>query len=123
VAKKKVLHVDADPRSLRVIEVSLRKAGYNVVAAEDGEAALVCAASHGRVDLLLTDMVMPKLGGVELARILCERNPDTAVLYMSGHPDVVVRQRSELGPNAAWIAKPFTVSKLLEEVRNRLKFS
>jgi DNA-binding response OmpR family regulator len=115
-----ILVAEDDDALRQLVARILRKAGYNVLEASDGEAALACTPSHGRIDLLVTDMVMPKLGGVELARLLCARDADMRVLYMSGYPDVVVRQRSELGPAASWIVKPFAASDLLAEVRSRL---
>jgi CheY-like chemotaxis protein len=118
-----ILLAEDDAALRQLVARILRTAGYNVLEAADGEAALTCSANHGRVDLLVTDMVMPKLDGVELARLLCARDADMPVLYMSGYPDVVIRKRSELGPDAAWIAKPFTATALLEQVRDRLKKS
>lgn len=115
-----ILLAEDDEALRQLVARILRKAGYNVLEASDGEAALTCSASHGRIDLLVTDMVMPKLGGVELARLLCARDADMPVLYMSGYPDVIVRQRSEVGPAASWIVKPFAASELLAEVRRRL---
>jgi two-component system, cell cycle sensor histidine kinase and response regulator CckA len=115
-----ILLAEDDDALRQLVARILRKAGYNVLEASDGEAALTCSASHGRIDLLVTDMVMPKLDGVELARLLCARDAHMPVLYMSGYPDVILRQRGELGPAASWIVKPFAASELLAEVRLRL---
>ena len=110
-----------DDKALRYLVARiLRSAGYTVIEAVDGEDALECSARHGRIDLLVTDMVMPKLGGVELARRLCERDGDIRVMYMSGYPDAGLGKRSEFDPDASWVAKPFAASDLLQEVRHRL---
>lgn len=72
------------------------------------------------IDLLVTDMVMPKLGGVELARRLNVSNPDLRIMYMSGYPDAGLGKRGEVEPDTCWMAKPFAARDLLQEVRNRL---
>ena len=110
-----------DDKALRYLVARiLRSAGYTVIEAVDGEDALECSARHGRIDLLVTDLVMPKLGGVELARRLCERDGDIRVMYMSGYPDAGLGKRGEVEPDTCWIAKPFAARDLLQEVRNRL---
>jgi len=110
-----------DDKALRYLVARiLRGGGYTVIEAVDGEDALECSARHGHIDLLVTDMVMPKLGGVELARRLCERDGDMRVMYMSGYPDAGLGKQSEFEPDASWVAKPFAASDLLREVRNRL---
>jgi CheY-like chemotaxis protein len=110
-----------DDKALRhLIARILRGAGYTVIEAVDGEDAIACSAGHDRIDLLVADMVMPKLGGIELARRLCARDAGMRVLYMSGYPDAGLGKRSELALAGAWIAKPFAASDLLREVRNRL---
>jgi DNA-binding response OmpR family regulator len=115
-----ILLAEDDDALRELVARILRKAGYNVLEASDGEDALTCSAGHPHIDLLVTDMVMPKLGGVELARLLCARDAQMRVLYMSGYPDVIVKKRSELGPAASWILKPFAARELLAEVRLRL---
>jgi two-component system, cell cycle sensor histidine kinase and response regulator CckA len=110
-----------DDKALRFLVARiLRGAGYSVIEAVDGEDALARSASHGRIDLLVTDMVMPKLGGVELARRLNVSNPDLRIMYMSGYPDAGLGKRGEVEPDTCWIAKPFAARDLLQEVRNRL---
>ncbi len=110
-----------DDKALRYLVARiLRGAGYTVLEAVDGEDALACSARHGRIDLLVTDMVMPKLGGVELARRLCEHDGDMRVMYMSGYPDAGLGKRGEHQLDASWVAKPFAASDLLHQVRNLL---
>jgi two-component system, cell cycle sensor histidine kinase and response regulator CckA len=110
-----------DDQALRFLVARiLRSAGYTVIEAVDGEDALACSLLHGPIDLLVTDMVMPKLGGVELARRLCDRDGELRVMYMSGYPDAGLGKRIEFEPDASWVAKPFAASDLLQEVRTRL---
>lgn len=98
----------------------LRKAGYDVLEASNGEDALDCAAEHPCVDLLITDVMMPKLGGIELARRLCASNPNLRVVYMSGYPPSSSAGQGPIASDAAWIDKPFSLNQLLIEVRQRL---
>ena len=118
--RETILLAEDDTALRQLVARILRNAGYTVIEAVDGEDALTRSASHGRIDLLVTDMVMPKFGGVELARRLCARDGAIRVMYMSGYPDVVDRKRNELDSGVSWIAKPFAASELLREVRSRL---
>jgi len=110
---------DDDPLRQFVARV-LRNAGYSVVEAGNGEDALDVPERHGRIDLLITDVVMPKLGGVELARRLCARLPQLRVVYISGYSEATLKKQNALGPEAVWLNKPFTSSQLLQEARSGL---
>jgi hypothetical protein len=110
-----------DQDSLRdMIREALQLLGYRVLVARDGEAALEVARRHrGRLDLLITDIVMPRLDGCGLARRLEAERPGLRVLYMSGHgPDLVAR-RDPIDPDAV-LAKPFSTRALSLRVREVL---
>ena len=99
----------------------LEERGYTVLQAEDGEAALKLAGGHGgAIDLLLTDVVMPKLGGVELARRFGSLRPGIRVLYMSGYTDDKILEHGALQEGVALVAKPFTRDQLANAVRAAL---
>ena len=86
----------------------LRDGGYRVIEAGSGEEALHLAGEHaGRIDLLLTDVVMPGMNGRELADRLVEIRPGTRVVFMSGYTEDVILQRGVSGERA-FLAKPFT---------------
>jgi predicted ATPase/signal transduction histidine kinase/CheY-like chemotaxis protein len=114
-----VLVVEDEAPVRRTVEQILRMSGYNVVTAEDGEAALeLCAKHQGPIHLVLTDFVMPRLGGLELIGMLRTRVPDAKILLMSGFSD------GQLGDEALaryggieTIEKPFRAAALLERVR------
>jgi len=99
----------------------LESAGYRVLAAENGLAALELAAAHsGKIDLLLTDVIMPGILGKELAERLLAREPGVRVLYMSGYAQPILASRGTLDPGVMLIEKPFGKSELLAAVRHQL---
>ncbi|HET8654184.1 MAG TPA: ATP-binding protein [Longimicrobiaceae bacterium] len=99
----------------------LTRRGYRVIEASDGwEAIRLCDAHPGRVDLLLTDVVMPGLGGRELAERLRRRRPELAVLYMSGYPDEELARHGLHERGVALLQKPFGPTALADRVREML---
>ncbi len=99
----------------------LTRAGYRVIEAANGEEALTVAAAHqGIIELMLSDVIMPRLGGRGLARQLALRRPDTKVIFMSGYASGAVAQHGELEPGIVYIEKPFSVDLLLQKVRDVL---
>jgi two-component system cell cycle sensor histidine kinase/response regulator CckA len=110
-----------DQESLRdLIREALQLQGYNVLVAGDGEAAFETARRHrGRLDLLITDIVMPRLDGCELARRLGAERPGLRVLYMSGHGPELVASRDTIGSGAV-LEKPFSTKALSLRVREVL---
>jgi CheY-like chemotaxis protein len=117
VAKKNILLVDADPRSLRVIEVSLRKAGYNVTCVEDGLAALEKIDAQ-QPDLVICDTKLPKLDGYALVRRLKERTEHASIpiIFLATQQSVEDKIRGlELGVED-YLTKPIFVRELLARV-------
>ncbi|MBW2288778.1 MAG: PAS domain S-box protein [Deltaproteobacteria bacterium] len=102
----------------------LEKHGYTVIDAESGVEGLRIAAAHpGRIDLLITDVVLPKIDGHEFAMRLVEARPETKVIYMSGFSDdALARHEVDVG-DLTMIQKPFTQRQLLSEVRRVLQES
>jgi PAS domain S-box-containing protein len=104
----------------RVAVRALRKAGYEVCEAKNGAEALKLFEDCGRVDLLLTDVVMPGINGHELARRLRERYPNLVVLYMSGYSEDIIAHKGLLQPNLPFIEKSFSAKSLCAKVREVL---
>jgi DNA-binding response OmpR family regulator len=102
---------------LRYLTVSeLARRGYRVIEAATGEEALKAAAQHGgAIHLLITDVVMPKIGGLELARRFRSSLPQSPVLFISGYDTL-----TEAEPRASVLAKPFGNDALLARVRELL---
>ena len=98
----------------------LEASGYMVIDAHDGREGLeLCATHEGPIDLLVTDVLMPELGGRELAEKALKLRPRMKVVFMSGHTqDVMLKEGIEKG--AAFLQKPFTPSVLAQKVRETL---
>jgi CheY-like chemotaxis protein len=100
----------------------LEKYGYTVLEAANGEEALKVAEQHvGPLDLLLSDVVMPRMGGPELAQALLARRPSVKVLYMSGYTDHPMVRRGVVNAGVAFLQKPFTPTVLVSRVREVLE--
>jgi CheY-like chemotaxis protein len=111
-----------DAQSLRELASELLKDnGYAVLEAANGADAIQLVERHqGLIDLLLTDVVMPGMGGRQLAERLMPRLPKMKVLYMSGYTDDAIVHHGILEPGIALIQKPFTAESLTRKVREVL---
>ena len=116
-----ILLVEDNPAVRRMAEEVLGSAGYMVLVAPSGADALRTAAVHdGRVDLLLTDVVMPGMKGPELAREFVVRYPRTRILYMSGYTEDAIGNHGFRRRTMRVLQKPFTHETLLQAVREAL---
>ncbi|HVQ92334.1 MAG TPA: response regulator [Mycobacteriales bacterium] len=119
-----LLVVDDEPAICDIAERILSRAGYRVLVATSGAQAIeVIDAGGHRVDLLLTDVVMPQMFGNELADHVAARQPQTRVLYMSGWADALTEENGTLPPGTTVLAKPFSAAALLRAVRRVLDAS
>ncbi len=117
-----VLLVEDEPLVRSLVHDILRKAGYQVLESGRGEEAVQIARRHeGTIHLLLTDVVMPGMGGLETARHVLRLRPDIRVLYLSGYTDELVMRHGALGPGQAFMPKPFTPDALLRKVRELIE--
>ena len=97
----------------------LTKLGYKVLAASDGQSAMEIARNN-RIDLLITDIVMPNMGGLELAERITSMMPGIKLLYMSGYPDAGTDVWQESVAHGALLHKPFSLNALATHVRRML---
>lgn len=116
-----VLVVDDEEALRLLVGQVLERSGYRVLAAGEGAAALNRAGEHdGPIHLLVTDLILPGLTGLDLAERLAISRPDMKVLYISGHSDLGVVRPGAIEPGLAFLQKPFTPSALLGKVRHVL---
>ena len=115
-----ILVVDDEDGIRELVLKILRRHGYRVLEAANGEDALAICREHSRaIDLLITDMVMPKMNGRELARRLVEERPGMPVLFMSGYLDNRFDSMAGEAP-PAFMQKPFAPFELTGRVRDML---
>nr|WP_281273168.1 ATP-binding protein [Desulfosoma caldarium] len=106
-----------DEEALRaMVQEVLTENGYHVLTASHGAEALEVLEQASKVDLVLTDVVMPEMNGVALARHLAKKAPGVPILFISGYTDDQLAYRGILLPDVHLLAKPFSPQKLLQTV-------
>jgi PAS domain S-box-containing protein len=118
---ERILLVEDEQAVRKFVRTMLEKQGYTVIEAVDTDEALRLAADQSvAFDVLLTDVIMPRLHGPELAAQVTQLRPDLPVLYMSGYTDRAIRLQDRLGGEAHFIQKPFTPAALGQKLRQLL---
>lgn len=118
---ERVLLVEDEPDLRLALKRLLERSGYAVLDAEGPRSALAIAeAEPGPIHLLVTDVVMPEMSGVDLAETLCRTRPETRVLLISGHMVLDGQLERALPPGVAFLAKPFESADLSAKVREVL---
>jgi PAS domain S-box-containing protein len=116
-----VLLVEDNESVRELARAALARAGYHVLEASNGEEGLRRVADHaGAIELVITDVVMPVMGGRELAARLAAMWPDLKIIFTSGYIDDAIVQHEPLGRRSAFIQKPFTPDELGRIVRDIL---
>jgi CheY-like chemotaxis protein len=119
-----ILLVEDEPAVRTLTKKILSQKGYRVLDASDGAIALRVAASHvGEIDLVLTDVAMPNLGGRGMVEELRELSPDIRVLFMSGYPKDEVFPDKGVAARMPYLQKPFTSDALYSQVRAALGYA
>jgi len=117
-----LLLVEDDAALLELIYDSLRSDGYKVLIASHGSDALQVAERYQEpIHLLITDVIMPKMSGPELAKLMIAQRPEIKVLFMSGYTDEKLRDFSLQNPEVALLQKPFQLEELGRKVCDLLK--
>ena len=116
-----LLLVEDEPTILRMTTMMLQRLGYRVLAADNPEQAIALAEAYAdKIQLMITDVVMPEMNGRELAARLREIHPEIKVLFMSGYTADVIAHRSVLEKGVNFIQKPFSKKDLADKVRGAL---
>jgi two-component system cell cycle sensor histidine kinase/response regulator CckA len=116
-----ILVVEDEAGIRALVRKILRRQGYEVLEAANGQDALALCREHGqRVELLITDVLMPQMGGRELVERLQTQGHNMKVLYVSGYTDDATVYAGDLPPGTAFLQKPFTLGSLLDKVKEVL---
>lgn len=115
-----VLLVEDEGSVRELVRLTLESKGYEVLEAEHGEAGLALAANHcGAIDILITDVVMPGIGGLELAQQMLRSHPGLKILFLSGYSEDAITEGG-LEAGTAFLQKPFTLQALSQKVQDVL---
>jgi PAS domain S-box-containing protein len=113
-----ILLVEDETVVRHLVAEILENSGYTVMQAGDGPSALELLRRHsGKLDLLLTDVVMPGMSGPEVAQAVTSMRPGTQVLYISGYTDSAIGHHGVLEPGIAFLQKPFSADELNRKIR------
>jgi len=116
-----ILVVEDEAGIRALVRKILRRQGYDVLEASNGDEALaICREHAGQIDLLITDVIMPEVGGRELVDRFHEMRRDAKVLYVSGYTDDATIYSGKYPPGTAFLQKPFTLGALLDKVKEVL---
>ena len=112
-----ILLVEDDDLIRKLTQRILTLNGYTVLSATGPEEAVRSAVEHGSIQLMITDVAMPRMDGRELAKYLELAHPEMKVLYMSGYTSGIISHNGLLEEGLAFIEKPFTSDELLRRVK------
>ncbi len=116
-----ILIVEDNDIIRRVAVRALEKGGFSVLSTRDGTEAFAQAKSHtDRIDLVLSDVLLPQQNGPDIFREIALLHPESCVLYMSGYPQESIQERGLLPPGSPFIEKTFTRESLLKKVKDVL---
>jgi len=113
-----ILLVEDEDMVRELIRLSLLEYGYSILEARDGASALqLCEQHENQIGLVLSDVVLPDISGVDLAEKITSRRPEMKVIFMSGYTDDSIHRRGVLDPGVDFIQKPFTPATIAQKVR------
>jgi DNA-binding NtrC family response regulator len=118
-----ILVVEDETQVRAILRRTLEDAGYRVIEAENAVAALELLDANGKIDLVLTDIVMPGPSGRDLGTMIESRLPGIPVLYTSGYTDGEIARRGLLQPSSNFLQKPFSPEVLVNRVGDLLSRS
>ncbi len=118
----KILLAEDDSSMLRFLAMALKKAGHQVLTASDGTEAMniIKNGKSDEIDLLLTDIVMPGIDGIELSKKATIHNPEIKIMFITGFAAVAMGQTSNNTGNTKLLSKPFHLNDLVNQVDSLL---
>jgi DNA-binding response OmpR family regulator len=118
---KNILVVDDDPAICKLVAEAVREPEFHIYTAKDGVEALRLIDDPSTIiDLLLVDVVMPRLNGPELVRVVSNHHPEIKIIFMSGYPNEFLDRYGIVAGKIRYIQKPFTPAVLVQAVREEL---
>jgi CheY-like chemotaxis protein len=119
--KETILLVEDEEMVRELAVESLRGCGYAILQASNGKEALsICESHTGKIDLLVTDLVMPGMNGIELSRTFRDSHPGVPVLFMSGYAEDALEDLGHLADRQSFLQKPITPTSLSRKIREML---
>jgi CheY-like chemotaxis protein len=119
--KETILLVEDEEMVRELAVESLQGYGYAILQAPDGNEALsICESHMGKIDLLITDLVMPGMNGIELSRKFGDSHPGVPVLFMSGYAEDALEDLGHMAERQSFLQKPITPTRLSRKVREML---
>jgi len=116
-----ILLVEDEESVRQLVRDTLTAKGYNVIEGANGESGIAAAGAHtGKIDLVITDVVMPGMGGREMVKKLAASRPGAKVLYLSGYTEDAIISDGSIEKGTAFLQKPFTLQNLTRKVREVL---
>jgi|GEM_PF-2009928 signal transduction histidine kinase/CheY-like chemotaxis protein len=113
-----VLLVEDEPSLRSLTAEALQRSGYHVIHASNGlEALVACEQDHRELDVVVTDIVMPRMGGPELVQKLRRKRSGFSVIFMSGYTEAAVLENADIGRDAIVLNKPFSSDALLRKIQ------
>lgn len=112
----KILLAEDDESMRRFLSTALEKAGHEVISFGQGDEAYDCLKDGNLFDLLLTDIVMPEMDGIELARRAADHAPKMKIMFITGFAAVALNPKSNAPKDAKVLSKPFHLRDLVSEV-------
>lgn len=116
----RILLAEDDESMRNFLSMALERAGHSVRAAADGLEALAALDKDDSFDLLLADIIMPGMDGIELSQLAAKKRPGLKVMFITGFAAVAMGQRNPAHANARVLSKPFHLRDLVEQVESIL---
>ncbi|MGQ0526932.1 MAG: response regulator [Alphaproteobacteria bacterium] len=116
----KILIAEDDRSMCQFLKLALERAGHSVITAHDGLEAFSLLEKNPDTDLLLSDIVMPGMDGVELAQTASKKNPSLRIMFITGFSGVAMADGRSPLPSARLLSKPFHLNDLIEQVEKIL---
>jgi len=115
--KQNILVVEDDEAMMNFLEISLQREGFNTIATNDGSKALDIFKEYNNFDLIITDIVLPGIDGMELAKKATKHTPDIKVIFITGFSAMAVKQQDNTSQeNTKLLSKPFHLNELIDQV-------